>query len=218
MLISQLVKDCIFSRPITRLYYLLWSLCRGRVVVTSHLKLKWEWRYRSSVGWPIRRTFQNAIADQSYIIPQKLREPSKLKRTIQSCADPPWRLASYRALCKSFTHELGSTLTNFQARFYCACSMIALWLHLVPNKFCWEKTLIFLHEPIFNIFIFSTSKEVCGGCSAISDSSFSQLPWSLSQLMINAGPKLIYKEWLSSVLFSKDGHWRLLTSAMSNVD
>ena len=23
-----------------------------------------------------------------------------------------------------------------KARFYCACSMIALWLHLVPNKFC----------------------------------------------------------------------------------
>ena len=28
----------------------------------------------------------------------------------------------------------------------------------------------------------------------------------------------MYKEWLSSVLFSKDGQWRLLIFVMSNVD
>ena len=52
-----------------------------------------------------------------------------------------------------------------------------------------ENSVFSFHDPVFNIFRFNTSKEVCGGCSAISNSSFSLLPWSLSQLMVNVGQK-----------------------------
>ena len=41
---------------------------------------------------------------------------------------------------------------------------------------------------------------------------------SLSQLIINAGQKYAFKVWLSSFPSLRNGHWLLLTSAISSVN